>query len=417
MLLIVTPFKLDAVKAVADHYGLECVTVGKIVEGSRYRVFMNDAPIADLPVGILGDAPLIEWPASEPRGLNERRSLPDTLKSADPARDLIKLIGSIHGRERSEIWEQYDCQVQLRTTEEPGCPASAIKLPDSDSLVVFSMEGEPWKCRADPYAGAAETMAQSIRVLTLAGANVLGMTNCLNFPSPENPENFYELSECVSALAAVCRDLDCPVVSGNVSLYNETTRGGIYPTPLVVTAGLIPHWAYYVPCGAAMEGDAVYLVGPKFGVLGASRWQVLNDESMTPRGTTYKYDPQMETSFAARARMTSHRAGIESARVIAGGGLAAALAKEAVASNVGMDVDLGDLNEFETVRMLFGEGGPRAVYMVHEENEDKFLSIWEGYPTIRLGRVGGDSLSIRDILNLPLDDLKAAYYGGDKLLG
>ena len=101
------------------------------------------------------------------------------------------------------------------------------------------------------------------------------MTNCLNFPSPENPENFYVLTECVRGLAEVCRDMECPVVSGNVSLYNETSRGGIYPTPLVVSVGIVPHFTYYIPCGKAQEGDFVFLVGEKAGSIGASRWQRL----------------------------------------------------------------------------------------------------------------------------------------------
>lgn len=418
MLLIVDPERLDAVKAVADHYALECETVGEVTIGNRYRVFRDGALLADLPVSILGDAPLAEWPASAPADIEERRGLPEGMTSADPGRDLLKLLGSIHGRERREIWEQYDCQVQLRTAEEPGMPVSAIKLPVPDSLALFAMEAEPWKCHTDPYLGAAETMSQSIRLLSVAGAEVMGMTNCLNFPSPETPENYYALSECVRGLVNVCRSMDCPVVSGNVSLYNETARGGIYPTPLVVTAGLVSHLGYYVSCGRALEGDIVYLAGPAAGSLGASRWQILCHEASggRPRGATWVYDPKMEREFNERALRSSRRAGVESVRVVAGGGLAVALAGEAVMTGLGMEIDLGVLSQHGATDVLFSEGGPRAVYFVHKENEEKFLSVWEEYPVARLGTVGGASLRVRDVMDVPVGELERAFYSGGKLL-
>lgn len=414
MLLIVNPCKYDAVRALADHYALECAVVGAVTGGDRYRIYDKGALVADLPVSILGDVPLAGWTSAVPSDAEERRTPQDGLSSADPAADLLMLLGSPSGSERRWIWEQYDCEVQLRTAEEPGSPVAAIKLPDPDSLVLFSMEAEPWKCRTDPYLGAAETMSQSIRMLSLAGAEVLGMTNCLNFPSPETPENYHELSECVRGLVNVCVNMDCPVVSGNVSLYNETSRGGIYPTPLVVTAGLVSHLGYYVPCGASLEGDAVYLVGPISGSLGASRWQVLCAEGSyaAPKGATHRYNPEMEREFNERALKSSRRAGVESARVVAGGGLAAALAKECIATGLGMEIDLGGCGGAEATAVLFGEGGPRAVYFVHRENEEKFLSVWEGYPTMRLGTVGGGSLAVNGVMSVPVSELRDVFHNG-----
>jgi phosphoribosylformylglycinamidine synthase len=413
MLLIVEPEKFEPVKKTADHYALECVTIGNIVDGDRYRVFRNGIQIADLPHSILGDAPTIEWASVEPRDMPERRTMPRGMRSDDLAADLLKLLGSLNGREKSEIWEQYDCQVQLRTVEGPGGQVSAITVPESDSLVTLSMEAEPWKCRTDPFAGAAETMAQSLRIQAVSGAEILGMTNCLNFPSPESPENFFELSECVRGLASVCEEMGCPVVSGNVSLYNETPRGGVYPTPLVVTAGLVPHFAYFVRCGCAEEGDLIYLAGPRTGSLGASRWQTLcHSASREPRGVTRAFDPSLEKAFACRAIATSRKSAAGSARGIAGGGAAAALAKEAVTSGVGIRADFG---AGDSVELLFSEGGPRALYFVHPDKAGKFLSIWEGYPVILLGRAEGTSLRISGAREIGLDELRGAFFAGGLL--
>lgn len=410
MLLIVTPEKFDAVKAVAGRFTLECVAVGLVTDGGRYKVYKNGELLADLPLPILGDAPVIRWASAEPRNLAERRALPPGMKSAEPEADLLKLIGSPEGRERRDIWQQYDCQVQLRTVEWPGAPVSVIRAPDSDGLVVFAMEGEPWKCWADPFTGAAETMALSLRKLRVCGALPLGMTNCLNFPSPENPENFHDLEQCVRGLAAVCGDMECPVVSGNVSLYNETPRGGIYPTPLVVTAGLVEQSARYLRSGRAQEGDAVYLAGPCECSLGASRWQVLcgAPSRSNPKGATFEYDAKLEKSFAACATETAHKAAANSARAIAGGGLAAALANEAIASHSGMEITLpgGDMTE-----TLFGEGGPRAIYFVPEKDADKFIALWKGYPVVRIGTVGGKTLDITDVLRIDLEKLEKTFRG------
>ncbi|MDR3354700.1 MAG: phosphoribosylformylglycinamidine synthase subunit PurL [Synergistaceae bacterium] len=418
MLLIVVPEKLDDVMAMADHYGLECADVGAIIEGDRYIVVNRSVTVADLPVSILGDVPTIDWPSLKPRDADERRNQPPDMKSADLAGDLLKLLGSPNGRERREIWEQYDCQVQLRAAEEPGCPVSAMRLPDTDGLLLFSMEGEPWKCRTDPFNGAAETMAQSLRVLELSGAEPLGMTNCLNFPSPENPENFYELSECVRGISAVCADMSCPVVSGNVSLYNETSRGGIYPAPLIVTAGLVPHREFYVSCAGAREGDVVCLVGPPEGSLGASRWQMLcrGGAATGPRGATWIYDSEMEMAFSERAIATSRKAYVRSGRVIAGGGLAAALAKSAIADDIGIEIDLGEFGDRDLTGFLFSEGGPRAVYFIQADGLDKFFSIWDGYPAVRLGVVRGDSLKAGGAFDLPIQDLRRAFKDGRRLL-
>lgn len=417
MLLIVEPKDLSGVRALADHYALECEIVGTIVEGDRYRVFVNGEVAADLPVSILGDTPLAEWKSEAPADAEARKSKPEKSASVDFKRDLIEMLRTVHGRERREIWDQYDCQVQINTAEEPGAPVSAIKLPDPDSLVLFSMEAEPRKCYADPYLGAAETMALSARVLTLAGAEPLGMTNCLNFASPERPENYWALSECVRGLVNVCRNSDIPVVSGNVSLYNETAKGAIYPSPLVVTVGLVSHLSYYVPSGRAAEDDLIYFVGPRLGEIGGSRWQAIADPDRAPQGSPCRYDPGLEREFSDRALRTSRRVGVHSARIVSGGGLAVALAREAISTGLGMKVELpASSSPDELTAMLFGEGGPRAIYFVAKETEEKFLSVWEGYEALRIGTVGGESLSIAGSIDASVSELTSAFVDGDLLL-
>ena len=171
------------------------------------------------------------------------------------------MLSCPNGRRKNAIWEQYDSMVQLHTIAGPGEPAAIVEVPDTRRACVLTMEAEPYKCWTDPYTGASEAMALSLRGLWLTGADALGMTNCLNFASPEMPEKFYELKECLRGLADTCRALDCPVVSGNVSLYNETATDRIYPSPLVVTAGLVTDRDKTIRAGRTKERDFIYLVG------------------------------------------------------------------------------------------------------------------------------------------------------------
>ena len=408
MLLIVEKEKLAPVFATAKHYGLDCAAVGEMTEGKRYRVYRNGALEADLPTSILGSAPELSWPAEEPKDMPERRAIDlSTLASEDPAKELIAMLSCPNGRRKDAIWEQYDSMVQLHTIAGPGEPAAVVEVPKTRRACVLTMEAEPYKCWTDPYCGAAETMALALRGLWLTGADTLGMTNCLNFASPEQPDKFYELKECVRGLADSCRALDCPVVSGNVSLYNETASGRIYPTPLVVAAGLVIDREKITRSGRTKDGDYIYTVGKIEGSLSASRYQSL--KSGKPLGKTVEPDFEAEKKFRERAIKTARAQAAVSGRVVAGGGLATALANEAIASGVGMEITLAPEKSIES--LLFSEGGARALYAVAPEKAAEFERIWQGFPLTKAGRAGGKGFAWKDILNVPLSELEKAFSG------
>ena len=408
MLLIVEKEKLDAVFAMAAHYGLDCAVVGEMTDSKRYRVYKNGTLEADLPTSILGSTPEVFWPSEVPADMSARQALDlSTLKSEDPGRDLLEMLSCPNGHKKDAIWDQYDSMVQLHTIAGPGEPAAVVEVPDTHRACVLTMEAEPYKCWTDPYTGAAETMALSLRGLWLTGADTLGMTNCLNFASPEQPDKFYELKECIRGLADVCRALDCPVVSGNVSLYNETANDRIYPTPLVVTAGLLTDRDLIVRAGMTKEGDYIYIVGKTEGSLAASRWQ--SAKNGKPLGKTVEPDLEAEKSFRERALKTAREQAAVSGRVAAGGGLATALANEAIASGVGMEITLEPGASVES--LLFSEGGARAVYSVAPEKAAEFERIWSGFPAVKAGRAGGKSFVWKNIFSLTLDELTEAFSG------
>ena len=406
MLLVVKPELLADVEKKAAKYGLDCAPVGHITTGDRYRVFKNGELLADLPVSILGDASIIKWPAAKPQDLDQRSQKPEFIGSKDQGAELLKLLNSANGHSKHAIWEQYDSQVQLGTVAGPGGPVAAVNVPETERLVLLAMEAEPRKCWIDPFNGAAEVMLKALRNLWVHGAEALGMSNCLNFASPEKAENFYELSECVKGLAVVCRDLECPVVSGNVSLYNETPQGAIYPTPLVVTAGLIPEREKFLPAGQTKEGDRIFLVGPAAGNLSGSRWQALYG---APQGPLDEYRLETEKAFCQKALATAKGQVARSARLIAGGGLAVTLALEAIYSQVGLSIITPQVGS--ALEILFGEGGPRAIYAVPSANDSKFREIWSGYSIDLLGLAEGTSLNFSGpiSINISLEELSKAF--------
>lgn len=409
MLLIVEEDKLDPVFALAAHYGLDCAVVGMMTDSHRYRVYENGELIADLPTSILGDTPEVIWPSAEPADIKERGTMnTSSLISKDPETDLLSLVSCPNGRSKHKIWEQYDSMVQLHTIEGPGAPAAVVEVPETERACLLTMEAEPNKCWTDPYTGASETMALSLRGLWISGAEVLGMTNCLNFASPEAPEKYYELEQSIKGLADTCRSLDCPVVSGNVSLYNETAGGQICPTPLVVTAGLIKDRNRRLASGNAGTGDILYIVGDLCGSLGASRYQVMKNGK--PAGKTVRPDHDKEKSFRERAMKTAADGAASSGRAVAGGGIAVALANEAIATGRGINVEIS--SSLTAEELLFSEGGARAIYAVPKEKAPSFEKIWEGFPCAKIGTVGGEKFEWKDMFSLDLSKLKKAFTEG-----
>ena len=185
MLLIVKEENLNEVFAIAKHYGLDCDAIGTLTDNLLYRVFKGEEEIASLPIDILGETPVINWPSTEPEDLKKRQEIDfGSLETSSPLNDLLDLLRHSNGRSKHEIWEQFDSMVQLNTIMGPGSPVAAIEVPETKRACLMAMEAEPWKCFTDPYLGASETMASSLRKIWLSGAEALGMTNCLNLASP-----------------------------------------------------------------------------------------------------------------------------------------------------------------------------------------------------------------------------------------
>ncbi len=406
MLLIVEPQKVQSVMDVADKWELDCAVIGHTEPGDRYRITWKGETVADMPASVIGsDCPEIPWASKAPSDLENRQAL--DLNRLDMPNDwnetVLSMMSSTAHRSRKAIYQQYDSMVQTNTVVGPGSPVSVIRIEGTDRLAAMTMESQPYLCWLDPYNGSAEIVARSCRPLAVAGAEVAGATDCLNFPSPEKPEQFWTLSRSVAGLADGCTALNCPVVSGNVSLYNETSEGAIFPSPLVGTVGLIESPSRMVRSGSWAEGDRIFYVSYGEPSLAGSSYLMKTKNLIA--GKPLDFAPKEEADFMDRALATAKESIPSSGRAIAGGGLAVALAKEAAESGLGAEIEISmDRQDIS----LFGEGGPRAIYAVPAEKVDRFTSIW-GDRAREIGTVKGDRLTIKSVLDLTVKSIAESW--------
>jgi phosphoribosylformylglycinamidine synthase len=406
MLAEVEPGRLDAVLAVCRKWETNATVVGQITESRHLRVFDGDELVGDMPVSALVDAcPLYDLEPSEPddRAAMFAPQRPRVPNHAEIGETFRALLSAPNVASRRWAFEQYDFLVGSRTVRRPEqADAAVLKLAlggqDTGRALAVSIDGNGRRVACDPYIGAAEAVCECAANLACAGAEPLGLTNCLNFGNPEKPHVAWQLTRAVEGMGAACRALRVPVVGGNVSLYNEGPEGPIYPTPIVGMVGEMPSAARAGRSGfsAATDGepDVVALLGPFAPSLHGSELERLRG-GLSGELPPFDLGVVQETLTVVREAV---REGIlASAHDVSDGGLACCVAECAVLGGVGAMLDLEPLirrEELEPETALFGEGpggvvvtGPRERLMElsHRAARMGFLA---------LGQVGGDDLRI-----------------------
>jgi phosphoribosylformylglycinamidine synthase len=425
MLAVVEPSKLDEVVATCERWQTGAAAIGEITEGDRLRVLDDGVEVGDVPVSALVDeCPLYDLEPEKPGGwmygnaetLGEQVALSAgrSADPGDPSHILCALLGAPNVASKRWAFEQYDSVVGSRTARRPeSADAAVLMIPESDRAIAVAIDGNGRRVACDPYAGAIEAVLECAQNLACVGAEPLGLTNCLNFGNPEKPNVAWQLDRAVLGLADACLALKVPVVGGNVSLYNETEHGPIYPTPVIGMVGELPDPAR-APGLATRDGDRLLLVGPFSPSLAGSELAKLRGEldSGLPQ-------PDIQAVAAALALVRELvRDGVPSAaHDISDGGLACALAEMAIAGGIGFDVDLDPLVELrggsgETC--LFGEGPGGIVLAAGAEEAGQIVSGAEsaGVEAVEIGTATGDRLSIaaaeRDV-SVALADAERAW--------
>jgi phosphoribosylformylglycinamidine synthase II len=395
MLCVVEPSRVDEVLAVCEKWEVGGTAIGTVTDTRALRVFDGDELVGDMPVpALVDDCPLYDLtpePPNEPLYPAPPRVLDHDV--SDPGVTLLALLASPNIASRRPLFEQYDSIVQSRTVRRPEqADAAVLALPGGGAIAV-SIDGSGRRVACDPYTGAVEAVRECTANLACAGAEPLGLTNCLNFGNPEKPHIAWQLSEAIRGLGDACRTLEVPVVGGNVSLYNESGDGPIYPTPVVGVVGELPDAARAGRTGFARAGDAVGFAGAFRPRLAGSELAKLRGEQL-PEGLE-AIDVGTLRAVQEAIRDAVRDGSLSSAHDVAEGGFLVAVAESCLAGGLGAMLDLGPVQdgEGELQRILFGES-PGAGFVVSGPPE-ALERLGERVALDIFGTVGGDALDVR----------------------
>ena len=400
MLLVALPERMDEVKAVFERWDVDCREIGRVIPEAEAHIFDGPQPVAHLPIQPLSEAPSYRLEGKPSAGDVARRetSLADVpLPECGPAETLLQLLASPNIASKRSVFRQYDHQVQTNTMIGPGAgDAAVLRVKGTGKAIAVAVDGNGRHCFLDPYVGGQIAVAEVCRNISCTGARPLALTDCLNFGNPLRPDIYYQLEECIRGMALASETLDAPVVSGNVSLFNETQGQAVHPTPVVGALGVIEDADKAVGAGFPSEGLSVLLLGP--GLESASTQDLAGSEYLDVLHRMTSGQPSIDLELETRVQETC-REGImlglvRSAHDCSDGGLAVALAESCVLGGVGLRCNL-DAARWDTA--LFGEKQSRIVVSVDPGDLAALEKVARsrGVPSLPLGRTGGDRLVLR----------------------
>ncbi|UOK69834.1 phosphoribosylformylglycinamidine synthase subunit PurL [Ancylobacter polymorphus] len=408
MLMVIAPGKEDEAEAIFRKWGLDFAIVGYTTDTLRFVVKHKGEIKADLPIKELGDeAPLYDRPWVEtpkqqridPASLDITATIPGALE---------RLIGSPDFASKRWIWEQYDYLILNNTAQRPGGDAAVVRVENGPKALAMSCDVTPRYCEADPFEGGKQAVAEAWRNITAVGAKPLALTDNLNFGNPEKPEIMGQLVGCLRGIGAAALALDFPVVSGNVSLYNETNGRGILPTPTIGGVGLLDDIEKMATLDFKAGGETILVLGATTGWLGQSAFlsEILDREDGAP--PPVDLDLERRTGDLVRALIADGL--VTAVHDVSDGGLLVALAEMALASGIGATLAAPppDMNPF-----AFWFGEDQARYIVTVEGSAKALVARRaevaGIPLAKLGTTGGDRLNIAGERPIVVDALRERH--------
>ena len=416
MLLVARKVTEDEVKRIFDKWDLDAVVIGQVTEDHQFRAHFNGAEIVRVPITALTkEAPVYQRPAARPSNIDEfqQLDLSAVQEPEDLAATLKLLLGSPNIALKEWVYRQYDHFVRSNTVIAPGADAAVIRVKGTQKGLALTVDGNSRYCFLDPYVGGVLTVAEAARNLACVGARPLGLTDCLNFGSPENPEVMWQFAEVIRGMRDACMALKVPVVSGNVSFYNETDSKPIYPTPTVGMVGLLAKLKRVVTPWFKFPGDIVVLLGRTREELGGSEYLKLIHGLV--KGTPPWIDLKLEEAVQNCCLEAIDRGILRSAHDISDGGLAVSLAECCIG---GPDRPLGvRIETHEMIRgdaLLFSESPSRIVVSLEEKNLAQLqeLAAELRVPMHVIGTVGGARFVIQPLLQLPVEELRSIWAHG-----
>ncbi len=418
MVLVVERGRESEVRAVFDRWELRSDVIGKVIADPELRLSSAGEEVARLPLEVLVDGFMPRHPPrSRPAEVAARLEAdPLALEPRWPLEESwLRLLASPNCGDTAWIYRQYDHQVGDDTVAGPGGDAAVLRLRGRPDGLALTVDGAHRSAVLDPRRGTQLAVAEALRNLACAGAEPLALTNCLNFGDPDQEEVMWQLDEAVAGLAEAARELGVPVVSGNVSLYNDLSGAGIPPTPVVGMVGRVEQVRRSPGAAFSRSGDLVYLLGPEGAELGGSELQRLAQGEVL--GPPPALDLGLELRVARAVAAAVAGAIARSAHDCSLGGLAVTLAESCIAGGLGAEVELPSPGPGSPRGwwwgVLFGETSGRYLLSVDPGSEAELVGICrrEGAPHRLVGTVGGEAISIRGVVSIPLAAAAAARAG------
>lgn len=410
MLMVLEPSKEEVAKAIFVKWGLDFAIVGHTTDDLRFRIIHQGEEVANLPIKDLGDqAPEYDRPWVEPK--TPAPLAENDVPQADVADALLQLVGSPNNSSRRWVYEQYDTLIQGNSLQLPGGDAGVVRVDTHPTkALAFSSDVTPRYVEADPFEGGKQAVAECWRNITATGALPLAATDNLNFGNPEKPEIMGQLVFAIKGIGEACKALDFPIVSGNVSLYNETNGQAILPTPTIAGVGLMKDWAKMARIRFAAQGEAVLLAGAPSGWgshLGQSVY--LRDIHGRTDGPAPHVDLVHEKKVGDFVRGLIEDGLATAVHDCSSGGLALAVAEMAMASGIGATINA--LNDADPIAVFYGEDQGRYVLTVTQDNVDAVQMRAEaaGVFCPWIGRTGGNNVVLGDARPVAIEELRSAH--------
>jgi len=417
MLAVVESGKLDEVLWLAERYELVGAVVGRVAGHGDLRVIHHGEVVGTVLAEHLADAPVYERDVVRPAYLDDapELDLEELPEPDDYNAVLLRMLSHPNLSSRRPIFTQYDHQVGTDTVVLPGADAAVVRIKGTDLGFATTTDGRGRHCYLDPRGGGTATIAEAYRNLSCVGAEPVAVTDCLNFGSPEKPDGYYQLAECIEGMSEACEAFGTPVVSGNVSLYNETDRGAIYPTPTVGMVGVMRDVNQHATPGFEREGDVVVVIGgqPGASLAGSEYLEIVHGKVL---GRPPFPDLASEKRVSDLVRRLVAAGIVDTAHDISGGGEIVAVAEMALAGGLGFEYD-----ERELDGLIHGWGGGRADVGFFGETPGSVIvavspARWQDFQDAlgdvawdQIGTVGGDRFRVGGLIDVGLDELKQAY--------
>ncbi len=408
MLVCVKKGREQEVVDIFEKWDLDVAIIGEVTDTGRMELYWHGDLACDMPIApVSEEAPVLDRPTSRPVYLNKVNAV--TVEDYPAVADqeaYEKLLTSLEIVDKAWVYNQYDSMVQTNTVKHPGSlDASVIRIKETGKALAMSADCNPRYCYIDPRRGAALAVIESGRNVAMSGAVPKAITDCLNFGNPENPEVMWQFAEACAGIKEACAELSTPVVSGNVSLYNETNGVSVFPTPAIAMVGVNEDENSVLPSCFQEEGSYVVLLGRTVGAFGGSLYiKKLYGETI---GSLEEIDYKAELNLWKLVIDANIKGLLNAAKDVNLGGIAIALSKMAARSDLGVVAGIA----MEQSRDIFDESQSRAIVEVSKAHWDAFKAMAEeiGVPTDIIGKVGGDQVKVNDVV-LPLTKVKEIYF-------